>query len=206
MLTQSVRRYSAGALLLLLGGLVLLMMAALGGSFDGQVVVLPPAPEEMPLRPRMHGVHLFEDLGNGVTLRLEAAAIEPAPGKIGVFVSWLRPILAVTEARVVVDGPTGERVIITGRECSLSKDGRALTFDRRVQWHRTDQGRVYACRRLELNLDDQKVVFGRGLQLQSPERTTWQPFEIHGFFSPFPPPTDDQAEETRHPSGVPAPK
>lgn len=189
MLIQSARRYSQGALLLSLAGLLLLLVAGVSGWFDGPPVAPPAASGEAAQRPGMRGVHLYEGLGAGVTLHLEAISIEPAPGRLGAFVSWLKPIAAVSDARVVIDGPAGEQVIITGRECNLSKDGRTIVFDKGVRWQRTDQAQDYACRRLSLNLDAQAVAFESRVRLQGPERTTWQPFQMTGFFSPFPTPT-----------------
>jgi len=181
-------------LLVFLAGLVLLLVAGVGGRFDASPVAQPATSAEALPGPRMRGVHVYEGLGDGVTLRLAAASIGPKPGRFGAFVSWLKPIVAVADARVTIDGPAGEQVIITGRECRLSDDGRTIVFDRGVRWRRIDLGQVYSCRRLRLNLDDQSVAFEDRVHLQGPDRTTWEPFQIDGFFSPFPPSTASRAD------------
>jgi len=172
--------------LVVLTGMVL---AGMAGMFDHHPVVASTPPSATGHRTAMEGVHAYEGLGGGVSMQLFATSIEPAPGRVGAFRTWLKPVRLATQARVVIDGPAGERVIITGKRCELAEDGQEIIFDGGARWERADLGKAYDCRRIVLDHDRQEVAFRGTVHLHgAAEGTTWESFGLVGFFSDFPPP------------------
>lgn len=175
--------------LVVLMGLAGVLVAGMAGMFDHASVIGSAPPSAMEHRTAMQGVHVYEGLGGGVSMQLFATSIEPAPGRVGAFLTWLKPVRLVADARLIIDGPTGERAIVTGKRCELAEDGNEIIFDRGARWERADLGKTYHCRRIVLDHDRQEVAFQGTVHLQgTATRTTWKPFDMVGFFSDFPPP------------------
>jgi len=181
--------------------IVAVLVAGLAGWLDADPVVRRAA-DGAAFHPGMTGVHLYQEFGDGTSLRLEAASIAPAPGEVGPLLSWLKPILAVARARVIIHGTRGARVIVTGRRCRLSKDGRTIIFEHRVRWYRCDQDRLYACRRVRLDLDTESATFQDTVRLLASERSVWGPFVLSHLLAPFPSPDRGEMQSRRlFPSG-----
>ncbi|MGD2064514.1 MAG: hypothetical protein PVF51_13150 [Nitrospirota bacterium] len=187
-------------LLLVLVGVAAVFLAGMAGLFERRAVIgsAPPAATEP--RTAIAGVHLYEALSGGVSMQLFATSIAPAPGRVGAFLTWLRPVQRVTDARLVIDGPTGEQVIVTGKRCELDNDGKEIVFDGGALWERTDRGTSYSCRRIAIDHDRRVVAFQGTVRLQGAAAPTrWKPFELVGFFSDFPVPASEATlKPSRH--------
>jgi len=198
----SLAAFVSASSLALMGCAAVVLVAGICGWLQPRTPLAAGPPPAGAPRPGIRGVASYEELGNGTTFHLRAPSIEPAPGRLGMFASWLRPIWVAKEACARIDHRTGEQIVVRGGRCRLTNKGRKLVFENGARWARVDLDKVYRCRAITIDLDSHHVSFrGPVFEQGSAARLRWAPFQLPDFFSVFPVPQMEGQRTTKTPFG-----